>query len=344
MGIHSPSAVLDLTKPVLSLRNKVKKESIQRHYITNVKKLKIAAHEQKRGSTMAAFGNSSVVSEHVHHKRVRTREEKRPRRNQDLHREKTLSGSKSKTPGHSKSPSVSRPKSKDRSVRIRKRKKSKATLKAAKRAQAGSLEELLEDSVRHRKTPSKGKNRKSIASNKSFKVNQKTGNKLSGFSPQRLPYPQIHEPSELGENYGTATPINFDMGGIFNMNLNEESAVDPQEFGINIRSNPSQFDGTSQKPHKVPIIDWAESQIFQMVLDGDIQLNKENSNKFFKKEEIDYIVHMMKKRYKDFKTTEMLSPFFKKGKNTLHMLMYSLDIGEVYERVDANYAEVTLEN
>lgn len=125
--------------------------------------------------------------------------------------------------------------------------------------------------------------------------------------------------------------MTYETGGIFGMNLGDKSSM-------------SYFTETAQKHHKVKVIDWAESHLFQMVLDGDIELNPQNSNKFFKPEEIDYIVHMMKKRYRDFKTTDMLTPFFKKGKSTLKLLMESLEIGDLYGKVDMNYGEITLEN
>jgi len=167
----------------------------------------------------------------------------------------------------------------------------------------------------------------------------------SNMNVPNVPYINVEEGTEVSHKMVVQTPLSTEMGGMFGMNLNEDSFVDPP--GINIRSSNSQFENMTNKTYKVPIVDWANSQIFQMVLDGNIELNLENSNRFFKSDEIDYIVQMMKKRYKDFKTTDMLMPFFRKGKNTLKMLMDSLEIGRdssIYEKIDHNYSEITLEN
>ena len=53
---------------------------------------------------------------------------------------------------------------------------------------------------------------------------------------------------------------------------------------------------------------------------------------------------MMRKRYKDFKTNDMLGPFFIKGKNTLKLLLDSLDMEFLYDKIQAEYTEITLEN
>lgn len=48
-----------------------------------------------------------------------------------------------------------------------------------------------------------------------------------------------------------------------------------------------------------------------MVLNGDTELNKNMEKKYFLRDELDYIIEMMQKRYKDFKSNDLLKPFFK---------------------------------
>lgn len=219
-------------------------------------------------------------------------------------------------------------------------------------AQAGDKKESPEKSSEREKSIRKSKKKLSVASNQSFNLNNFQNQYIPGLSPPNMAYVQVSEGQEPLETYSANTPMTYDVGGMFGINLNDDgklsnyskSIYEGQENCINIRSSLTNFHDTASKPHKVDIIDWSESQIFQMVLEGDIELNKSQSNKFFTYEEIEYIVHMMKKRYRDFKSTSALMPFFKKGKNTLEMLMASLDIPHIYDKVDRNYAEITLEN
>lgn len=339
MGIGSPNAVLDLTKPVLSLRNQVKNDVIQQEFLYRAKLLN--KNKNKRGSTLINPGPKSVVSAPAQRKRVKTREDTRPKLN---NKENSSSPKRQKRGKHSKSPSMPQADSKERNIRIRKKKKSKAENRIEELAQAGDRDESPEKSE-GKKSIRRSKEKRSVISNQSYNFSQRPHIKGHGLSPPNIAYIQVSEGQEPLETYSANTPMTYDVGGgMFGMNLNDESAIDPQEFGINIRSNITNFEDTAKKSHKVEIIDWADSQIFQMVLDGDIELNKEKNNMYFRFEEVDYIVHMMKKRYRDFKTASALMPFFRKGKNTLEMLMNSLEIGHVYAKVDFNYQEITLEN
>lgn len=160
-------------------------------------------------------------------------------------------------------------------------------------------------------------------------MNQFLKEESSNLSPVGNSFLQVDDGQEQPEIYDINTPMGNENPGIFN---------------INIKSSMSNFTEIAQTFHKVKAIDWEESAIFQMVLDGNIELNQDKNNKYFNFDEIDYIVHMMKKRYRDFKTTDMLNPFFRKGKNTLELLMGSLEIGQLYGKIDMNYSHITLEN
>ena len=107
--------------------------------------------------------------------------------------------------------------------------------------------------------------------------------------------------------------MNRESGGIFGINLDDASIQDIREFGINIRGSPSTFsgDGVEVPKHKIEVIDWANTELFKMVLNGDTELNKNMEKKYFLRDELDYIIEMMQKRYKDFKSNDLLKPFFK---------------------------------
>jgi len=93
--------------------------------------------KNKRGSTIAAAVNQSIVSANIKRDRVRTREGKRPKRhNQDITQDQ--SKSKSRKKAHSKSPSDVRPMSKN--LKIRKKKKSKASAKVRSKEYVSSLD------------------------------------------------------------------------------------------------------------------------------------------------------------------------------------------------------------
>jgi hypothetical protein len=73
----------------------------------------------------------------------------------------------------------------------------------------------------------------------------------------------------------------------------------------------------------------------------DFQINnRDNDNHIFSKSEVDYVIEMMRNRYRDFKKSEMMKPFFMKGLTTLKALANSLSLPLIYERIKANYHEV----
>lgn len=64
---------------------------------------------------------------------------------------------------------------------------------------------------------------------------------------------------------------------------------------------------------KVPHIDWAQTEFFQWLLKGSLKFNPEEDPSFFREEEIEYILTMIKERYWDFWENDLTWPFFIKG-------------------------------
>ena len=322
---------------MLSIRN-LTKDSVQKEFINQAKKLKVSS-KSKRGSTMIPGSHASVGSIHRLRKRIKTREEKRPRNRNNL-QEISLGAQNNDSKDYSKSPSEGRFRKQNKNLRIRKKRKSKASNHGFRKAQAGSRDESHDKSQDDLNSMTRESNLDKFNSqNQSFSMKHFNRKEINNLSPPENSYIQVDEHQDPNEYFNLNTPMNSDHPGIFNMNGEENSGMP-----INIKSSMSHFTETAQKFHKVKVIDWEESEIFQMVLDGDTELNKEKSNKVFNLEEVDYIVLMMKKRYRDFKTTDMLNPFFRKGKNTLKMLMESLELGPLFGKIDMNYSHITLEN
>ena len=79
------------------------------------------------------------------------------------------------------------------------------------------------------------------------------------------------------------------------------------------------------------------------MLAGDTEFNKDKDLRFFKETEIDYIIEMMKNRYRDFKRSEMTRPFYIKAMQTLEKVHDELDLGAKLRSERSfikNYSEV----
>lgn len=68
-----------------------------------------------------------------------------------------------------------------------------------------------------------------------------------------------------------------------------------------------------KKHVKVPIIDWAFTQLFQKTIAKDTEFNKEQDINIYLEKEVDYVIDMMKNKYKDFKRSDIMRPFYLKS-------------------------------
>ena len=63
----------------------------------------------------------------------------------------------------------------------------------------------------------------------------------------------------------------------------------------------------------MPIIDWAYTPLFQKILNNETEFNKEQQMNIYIESEVDYVIDMMKGKYKDFKRSEIMRPFYLKA-------------------------------
>jgi len=301
------------------------KDVVQKEFINRANKLKLNS-KGNQNSTMVTYSQASMNNIHALRKRVKTREENRPRNRNNM-KDMTISAPNHRN--YNKNPSQKRLKRKDtgKNLRIRKKKGRKMSI-GLKKVQVGNNEECIDKSQNDINSNNQDIQNPAFLQNHSFKMNEFLNEENNNTSPPDNSYIQVDDGQDPPEIFDINTPME-----------NENPAI----FNINIKSSMSNFTEIAQKFNKVKVIDWEESRIFQMVLNGNIELKTEKAT-IFNLDEIDYIVHMMKKRYRDFKTTDLLNPFFRKGKNTLQLLMHSLEIGQLYEKIDMNYNHITLEN
>ena len=68
-----------------------------------------------------------------------------------------------------------------------------------------------------------------------------------------------------------------------------------------------------KKKLMTPIIDWAYTPLFQRVIRDDITFNREKDLSMYEEKEVDYVIDMMKNKYKDFKRSDIMRPFYLKA-------------------------------
>ena len=114
---------------------------------------------------------------------------------------------------------------------------------------------------------------------------------------------------------------------------------DPSQANLSSRS------GAKSGGH-IPPVDWVCSKLYNDVLTKNLEFNKEKDLRYFKENEIDYIIEMMKNRYRDFKRSEMTRPFYIKAMQTLEKVHEELDLGAKLRSERSfikNYSEVRYE-
>ena len=66
---------------------------------------------------------------------------------------------------------------------------------------------------------------------------------------------------------------------------------------------------------------------------SELDFNTTKDMRYFTEKEVEYVLDMMKSRYKDFKRSEMIRPFFLKSLQTLQLLTKDLGIEGLYHKV-----------
>lgn len=72
----------------------------------------------------------------------------------------------------------------------------------------------------------------------------------------------------------------------------------------------------------LPVVDWAFTPLFSRSLKGDCELlfNEGRDIQLYEEKEVDYVIDMMKNKYKEFKRSDLTRPFYLKAQCTLSEL------------------------
>ena len=81
------------------------------------------------------------------------------------------------------------------------------------------------------------------------------------------------------------------------------------------------------------VIDWKDSIIKRKLDQGNLEFNYDKNPKFFKEDEIEYMINVLKYSSKTFSSIDLLTPLFNKALNTLERLMDELMIGHIFDRI-----------
>ena len=68
-------------------------------------------------------------------------------------------------------------------------------------------------------------------------------------------------------------------------------------------------------------IDWAYTPLCVRFLKKETEFNPERDIKLFVESELDYVIDMMRSKFKDFERTEIMRPFYLKALSTLRNLL-----------------------
>jgi hypothetical protein len=63
----------------------------------------------------------------------------------------------------------------------------------------------------------------------------------------------------------------------------------------------------------LPVVDWAFTPLFTRSLKDDLSFNVEGDIQLYEEKEVDYVIDMMKNKYKDFKRSDLTRPFYLKA-------------------------------
>lgn len=94
----------------------------------------------------------------------------------------------------------------------------------------------------------------------------------------------------------------------------------------------------------IPIVDWAYTPLFKRALNDDISFNAEKDISIYEEKEVDYVIDMIKNKYKDFKRSDIMRPFYLKAQQTLNTLFIEQAHDSHFDRLMHKYREITIEN
>eukprot|EP00347_Sterkiella_histriomuscorum_P005683 403355663 len=92
------------------------------------------------------------------------------------------------------------------------------------------------------------------------------------------------------------------------------------------------------------LIDWKLSKIQTYVNMKKLDFNQDIDEKFFKQDEVEYMINLFKYSSKSFSNIEQLKPVFNKSLVTLERIMDELSIGYLYDRISMKIVDISPDN
>jgi hypothetical protein len=114
-------------------------------------------------------------------------------------------------------------------------------------------------------------------------------------------------PSQGGHFGGDLKGCNFD--DCYSSNESEEAAMERRKK-------------LAHSKMLLPVVDWAFTPLFTRALNNDSTFNQDHlqSNELYEEKEVDYVIDMMKNKYREFKRSDIMRPFYLKAQLTLKAL------------------------
>eukprot|EP00347_Sterkiella_histriomuscorum_P021712 403333026 len=136
------------------------------------------------------------------------------------------------------------------------------------------------------------------------------------------------------------------IGGVNNKILisPHNGLTDPFQNDDILRQDSQMSDKFSKKHLKVPIVDWAFTKLFSKALNQDLQFNKDQDMSIYMEKEVDYVIEMMKNKFKDFKRSDIMRPFYLKALQTIQALLVEQGLQSMFDKMSKKYKEITIEN
>ena len=75
-----------------------------------------------------------------------------------------------------------------------------------------------------------------------------------------------------------------------------------------------------------------------------MQFNEDSNDKYFKADDIDYMITVFRYNAKNFTSFEMLRPIFNKSLTTLEKIMDEMMLGFVFDRISSRITDISIEN
>lgn len=91
-------------------------------------------------------------------------------------------------------------------------------------------------------------------------------------------------------------------------------------------------------------MDWKHSLLKKKINNGKLKFNEDEDPKYYKEDELEYTINLLRYSAKDFSSIDILKPAFTKALNTLERIMEEVMLGHIFDRISSKIIDITLEN